>query len=540
MAKMIYAEPDDEITNLVDRLRAEKAETDLVFVLPAASRVMQSGLNARLLMQYSNSLGKQTAVVSPDPRTQGSAIETGFTVYPTMTDYEARRSIDRAIEPAAALAPGFEDYPATDDGPPPAVTPRRTEDPTAVAAPRARPAATRTKAVGKKRAGKLPWILGGVGVLLILLILLFFVIPSASVTILTAARSVSATPTVTGSTTPTNPSGASGSASPSTAGQLAVQTTVQQAQESTSQSRAATGQKAVPAVPATGNVVFTYTNPSPMIPGFSVPKGSEVFTADGKKFVTTADSGQVMPNSSSGSVPVSARQAGAAGNVASHSINSITNNADADRLKVDNADPTANGADATTQQVVSQTDLDQAKKDLGDQMTQKVIGDLKQKAGSQTIIAETQTTSADANYDHKAGDASANFNANITAKGQATSFDENQMKQVLTDALKRQAPSGYTLTSDAPKLAYNVAQKDTNGGVVWNATASGFMAVAVDQNSLKQSITGQSSAKARSYVLGHIDANDVVISETPSFIPWLPFFGGRIDIRQQVQNNTPQ
>ena len=275
MAKMIYAEPDDEITNLVDRLRAEKAETDLVFVLPAASRVMQSGLNARLLMQYSNSLGKQTAVVSPDPRTQGSAIETGFTVYPTMTDYEARRSIDRAIEPAAALAPGFEDYPATDDGPPPAVTPRRTEDPTAVAAPRARPAATRTKAVGKKRAGKLPWILGGVGVLLILLILLFFVIPSASVTILTAARSVSATPTVTGSTTPTNSSGASGSASPSTAGQLAVQTTVQQAQESTSQSRAATGQKAVPAVPATGNVVFTYTNPSPMIPGFSVPKGSE-------------------------------------------------------------------------------------------------------------------------------------------------------------------------------------------------------------------------------------------------------------------------
>ena len=260
MAKLIYAEPDDEITNLVDRLRAEKAETDLVFVLPAASRVMQSGLNARLLMQYSNSLGKQTAVVSPDPRTQGTAIETGFTVYPTMTDYEARRSIDRAIEPAAALAPGFEDYPAPDDGPPPAVTPRRTEDPTAVAAPRARPAATRTKAAGESQ--HCPGSSAVSACCSSCLILLFFVFPSATVTILTAARSVSATPTVTGSTTP------SGSAS-----QLAVQTTVQQAQESTSQSRAATGKKDVPAVPPTA-VVFTFSHNAAdsVIPSFRSPR----------------------------------------------------------------------------------------------------------------------------------------------------------------------------------------------------------------------------------------------------------------------------
>ena len=48
MSKLIYAEPDDEITNLVDRLRSEKSEKELVFVLPGASRVMHSNLNARL------------------------------------------------------------------------------------------------------------------------------------------------------------------------------------------------------------------------------------------------------------------------------------------------------------------------------------------------------------------------------------------------------------------------------------------------------------------------------------------------------------
>ena len=69
MSKLIYAEPDDEITNLVDRLRSEKSEKELVFVLPGASRVMHSNLNARLLKQYSNTLGKTTSVISPDPRT---------------------------------------------------------------------------------------------------------------------------------------------------------------------------------------------------------------------------------------------------------------------------------------------------------------------------------------------------------------------------------------------------------------------------------------------------------------------------------------
>lgn len=531
MAKLIYAEPDDEITNLVDRLRSEKSEKELVFVLPPSSRVMQSGLNARLLMQYSNSLGKSTAVVSTDPRSQGTAIETGFTVYPTLTDYESRRSIDRAVQPALnSASTEVDDFLPVDNGaaPPPTST-RRADLPKPATTPRPRPVAAGRIATSARRS-YLPWVLGGIGVLVIAMILFLFVLPSASVTIITSARSVAATPTVTGSTSP-----------PGGSDQLAVQTTVQQAQESLSnQQRSATGKKDVPAVAATGQVVFTYTNPSPLIPSFSVPKNSEVFTDDGKKFLTQADSGQIGPNQSSAPVPVVARQPGPAGNVSAHSIKNIANNPDPDRIKVDNADPTANGADATQKQVVSQTDLDTAKKELGDQLGQKVKDSLKQKAGSQKIIDETQTVTVDASYDHKAGDEAANFNANVTAKGQATTFDENRMKQVLLDALKRQAPGGYALTDDPPKLDYHVAQKDDKGKVIWDASASAFMAAAVNKDDLRSHITGQSGAKAKAYILGHIDASDVVVRQSPSFIPWLPFIGGRIDIKEQVQNNTPQ
>src|SRR3979411_40333 len=105
MSKLIYAEPDDEITNLVDRLRSEKSEKELVFVLPGASRVMHSNLNARLLKQYSNTLGKTTSVISPDPRTQTVAIETGFSVFPTMAAFASGRSIDKAVN-AGSAPPG--------------------------------------------------------------------------------------------------------------------------------------------------------------------------------------------------------------------------------------------------------------------------------------------------------------------------------------------------------------------------------------------------------------------------------------------------
>ncbi|HEV3233225.1 MAG TPA: baseplate J/gp47 family protein [Candidatus Dormibacteraeota bacterium] len=321
-----------------------------------------------------------------------------------------------------------------------------------------------------------------------------------------------------------------------------MQTTVQQAQESTSQQRNSTGKKDVPAVAATGSIVFTYAHAycNPVCGGNAhLPKNTEVSTDDGKKFVTTADSSDVPPGSASQPIPIQAKVGGTAGNVGAGSIKNLTNNPDSTAFQVNNADATVNGAEATSKVVVSQTDLDTAKKDLGDPLAQKVKDDLKAKASGQKIIDETQTVTVDANYDHKAGDEAGNFNANVTAKGQATSFDENKMKEVLTNALKRQAPGGYQLTDDTPKLDYKVAQKDDKGMVIWDATASGFMAVAVNIDDLKKNVTGQSPAKARSYILGHIDASDVRISQVPSFVPWLPFLGARIDIKEQVQNNTP-
>src|ERR1700682_6129297 len=356
MPKLIYAEPDDEITNLVDRLRSEKTEKELVFVLPGSSRVMHSNLNARLLRQYSNSLGKSASVFSPAPRTQSIAIETGFSVFPTVGAFESGNAIDKVVNtgssvltpsvlgPLPAQAEEFEPVPA----------PRRsrTAAPPPVASRVRTPAAAAAVAA---RSGYLPYVLGGIGVLLIALILFLFVLPSATVQVVIPARAISSTPTITGSTT-----------APAPADTSSIQTTIQQAQEQQAAATVtSTGQKQIPAVPSTGTVVFTYTGHVAFTPAVIFPTGTEVSTDDGKKYVTTADSGPVKEGGGkSGAVPIQARTGGKAGDTAAATIKSITNNPNPSNYQVTNDAATAGGVDASTKTVVSQADQDGVKKSL--------------------------------------------------------------------------------------------------------------------------------------------------------------------------------
>jgi hypothetical protein len=525
MSKVIYAEPDDEITNLVDRLRSEKTEKELVFVLPGGSRVLHSNLNARLLKQYSNSLGKSTSVISPDARTQAVAIETGFSVFPTMAAFESGKAIDTAVDAHSFAEPTtgilgslpvgsgeFEAVPTTRRPPPPPVTPRTRPKPAAAAAE-----------VSGGRARYIPYVLGGVGVLLILLILFLFVLPSATVQIVIPARAISAQPTITGST-----------AAPGPNDTASVQTVIQQAQEQMQQANiAATGQKAIPAVAATGNVVFT--NHTTL--GLMFPANTEVYTDGGQKFTTT-QAVTVGTGGQSSPVPITARAGGVASNVPAHAITHITG-APSVLATADNTDATSGGIDATTKVVVAQTDEDKVKKALGDQLTTTVNADLAKSAGKPKLLPETLVISVDASFDKKAGDEAPNFNGTVTVKATELSLDDAKVKQLLTEALKKQAPAGYAITDNPLKLDYKLTQHDEKGAVVLSGTASGFMATAINKDDIRSHITGKSIAKARAYIHGNIDSSTIIINESPSLIPWLPYIGSRIDVKTTVENPQP-
>jgi hypothetical protein len=323
-----------------------------------------------------------------------------------------------------------------------------------------------------------------------------------------------------------------------------VQTTQQQAQESAPQQQfTATGQKTIPAVASTGQVVFSYDHPVPFIPGVDFPKSTEVYTDDGKKFVTTQDSGNVGPNSQSPPVPIVAEQSGAAGNVDAGAIRNITNNSEPNRFHVTNPEKTNGGVDASQKTIVSQQDLDKAKSQLGDPLVQKVKDELKQKAGKDKYIQETEKIDVTPTYDHKVNDEYAScpcqFNGSVQVTGKVTTIDDQKVKDVLMKALQKQVPKDYQLTNDTPAITYKLASHDDQGGLSFTASAAGFMATAIDVSGLQKALAGKSPKDAQTYVRTHVDQVDVRIHLSPSFMPWLPWIGGRIDIKRQVENTHP-
>ncbi|GAC1334151.1 MAG: hypothetical protein NVSMB17_15430 [Candidatus Dormibacteria bacterium] len=507
-----------------------------MFVLPAASRVMQSSLNARLLMQYSNSLGKRTSVVSPDPRTQGIAIDTGFNTYPSMAAFEAGRALDRAVEARTADAPLAASPRSLGAAqPPPAAATRRVASvPGPVVAPRPRPLAAQAVAAPvaavpagpRRRLGIFPFVLAALGIFLVASILVLFVLPSATVTVTVAARPVTVAPTITGATQPPGPTD-----------RLSVQTALQSDQEQQQQSVQSTGQKVIPGVNASGTVSVGNNGSTPLCCVFQKGNTIEVSTADGKKFSFTPASDVYVPPGGKQDFPITARAPGVASNVAAHSITQMTNNPGS--VIVDNAAPTAGGVDAQNKTVVAVADLERVKQQLGAGLSQKVKDALKAKAGKDTVLADTEVIDLAVTADHQPGDEVPNFNATVTAKGHTTTVSEDRIRQLLRDALLRTVIDGYHLTDDPAKLDFKEVQHDDNGGVVWDGSASGFQATAVNEADLRQKVSGKSPKVAAEYVKSHIDALSTSVTLNPPFVPWLPFIASNIHFRTQVQNTAP-
>ena len=104
MAKLLYVEPNDQITDLVDRIRRAEGERDLVFVVPPQGHVLRSPLDMRLLMQYTRGFQKRIAIVSGDPQIQALAMRTGFPTFPSLARLEQGAPLRGVPDITAAAA----------------------------------------------------------------------------------------------------------------------------------------------------------------------------------------------------------------------------------------------------------------------------------------------------------------------------------------------------------------------------------------------------------------------------------------------------
>ena len=533
MPQVIYAEPNDEIVDLVDRVRTS-ADSEVALVLGAGSRAMQTPLNVRLLRQLGARAGKNVSIISGDPHIQELSRVGGLPTYASVPAFE--RGI-QTVRPH-----GDDAYPGSD-----ALVP-------ATAAPLAPPAPPRSVAGAPVLAGttttvttarrgpgrRRPLYFAAAGLLVLGIILLVVVAPSAKVTITLAGTPLTVNPTIQGSPDPAN------------AGQADhIVTTVVTSDQQAQFTATPTGQQPVPAAKANATIVFSTDLPNGA--QFEVPQGEEFDTGDNPpiRFYATQSTRICIgatctaPNNS---VPVADGTAEAKGNVGPNTITKWPGNPCATATSVctpsdlteTNPAAATGGADAKTNTVASADDVSKwnAQVTQSEQtLTTQLKQDMQGKASGKTFALDPggngTTVACDVTPPLPAANAVvATAQETVACHGKAAVYNAADITTDVKADLQQQVAQGDTLATDninCTKPA--VTQAADDGTVVLSVQCTSFSRSAADLTSLKGQITGKSAGDARSIIehrLNHVQS--VAISQSPLPLFWLPFFSSRIEI----------
>ena len=532
-AEPIHVEADEEVPTIVERIRRSRSD-EVHLVLPARARFGQSRFNFQLLKQYTTRLGKRVAIVSPDPGVQRLAEESGFGAYrlretgiqpggsapPVSPAGLPGQAVGRPVPPPAPPAgAGMARPPAAITPPGMGVTPPAGNRPgpgggftrPAQAVPGAR---IRIGAPGQLPArlslfepARYVLYAGAALLLLAGVLATVFYVPSARVTLVAQAQSVSTPVEV--------------AAEPN---KLPVHVRVTNVRKTASIQGQATGTKITPGELAEGQ--FIYVNGCPET--LRVPNGQRLRSVTGVVFAQLGDVD--VPQGRSASAPIKAVQSGQSGNVGAGQITGIDPNP-YPCLVGTNKDPTSGGTDDQKQTVIQTSDIQSARAQLEQQLWNQTLDEVNhglqkgEKLPDQAIFI----TNADFNSTHKPDENYQTFTATLTLDAEADYYVTDDVDRFFAEKLRSTVRGDQQLTSD--KVTVNALSVAATGGGHLNFTgqASGYVAPKLDTDKVSGQLVGKTSSQARD-ILGKLPVRRVDIRQSPLPLPLLPLSSSRIYI----------
>jgi hypothetical protein len=540
LAKLLYVEADEEITDLVDRLRDLSLEDEVTFVVPERARALQSPMSFRLLKRYADSYGKRVNLVSTDPRLQTMSLEAGFTAYPSLAAYDRGTEVhspELVAEPTSPVTAKASPVAAVTAPPasPQAVAPLssvatldRPRETSVVSSPpkRQAPAPRKPAPSGPPIGSYRPYLLGAAALAVVALLVGILYLPTATATVSVQGTAVNADTTLLGA-----PGTSAGSPD-----HFATQPI--HAEESQNLPGTPTGQKQIPAQGSIGEVTFTENCSFLCDSGTTpIPVGTSVSTSDGKRYTTTKPVNVASPRGSA-TAPVKAVTAGPDGNTGAHTITNIDRNRDFN-LTVDNSQATSGGADARTATVIQQPDIDGIKDLYAKDAIPRVTDQLNGKAQGQKVVLVGGGVQATAKADHAVGEEVGCFTVTIKVAGDGVAFDEKAVQKMLKSFLQRKIPQGSQLTTNGTTLKYEPIDATTDGHITLNGHASGFYAPIFLEPAIRSHLKGMSPTKGRAFLQSLPNVVDARVTQSPFGLPWLPLFSSRITLKiQEVSSSS--
>ena len=506
----IYVETEEEIPELVDRLRRYHGE-DTMLVLPMRSRIGQSRFNFQLLRNYAARLGKRVTVVCDDPAVQKMASESGFPVF-------------------GAVGPEGQGIPSEAEAPAPVRRwwQRRAAAPTTHIGIGA-PTKLITKTATELRPGRFLLYVTAVVLVLVGLFAAAVFVPSASVTLVAQAQ-------------PFSQKDVEIQAQP---GKPPIKVRSVSLSKSDSQGFKVTGSIVVPLAPSIGQVVYTNNFPPPKpgqlnygSPGILIRYGQRLMNTNNLEFAQTSKD-LIVPWKGTATANVIATTPGSVGNVGDHTIVTIEGN-QFDQLTVNNPQATGGGTDPSTTPQMTEADFDAARAQLEQSIHQSLAQQLAagtqngEKLSESIIFGAPQFTT-----DHQPNDKVPSFTGTMTVNAEGDFYSDADVAAAYKANLSRMVPNNMQLLTDSPiQVQYRLLSAAKGGYLVFVGTASAYVAPRLDEQKIRAAIVGRPVTQARFY-LQTLPIRSVAIKEQPLALPLMPLLDRRITLIYTVEPNAP-
>jgi hypothetical protein len=545
MDEIIYLEPDEEITSVIDKMKNANSPR-LGLVIPREATLLQSIVNLRLLQREAASLNKEIAVVTTDKIGRNLAAQVGLQVFSSVEEQkpiyqppqikpdisevieldETPKNEELSAEAAGVSVHHFQEKPIEwrkkqspvyrGQG----LTPSQSKSMIHPDKP------TVGKIMSQKQKDlkifkKLIWPIVGV-IAVLAAIASYLLLPHATVTISVPSENLpkSIVMAVTNKVT-----------TPNLQSNLMPGELIEVTNEK-KDTYAATGEKTV-GTKASGNIKLYNNSPTP----YTLNAGAKL-SSSSKTFVTksavTAPGASAPNNPGTATVAIEAENPGPDSNVAAGKFVIIGLSESQQQWYYCQSSSALSGGASHQVQVVSQKDYDTAKNKLVSELTTSVKKELESKIKDKKVIDGAQVTpdpaiSVSTNVDGQAK----NFDMNVKLTTQVMVFDMSKMKDFLINSIQTQVATDkmVAIASDNDVGYESVKTAYDKGELNFTANVNAKVAPKIDTNSIKNNILGKNLKDAESIIKGQPGISKNTIDFWPAiWFKQIPYFSRNVTI----------
>lgn len=300
--------------------------------------------------------------------------------------------------------------------------------------------------------------------------------------------------------------------------------------------RPTTGERLVPVTAATGRVLVSNLTDNLI----EVPAGTVIQTGTGQaiQFVTTAATVIFAGTGNQSLVPIEAVEPGETGNVPANSINTVQNNF-AFRINVTNPEPTS-GGESDWQDIVIQQDQDTLREQMLEEARRNAYAILVHEVPAghwlppDSLRVEVQWTTTDLFNDELSSDLTMTMMVLISG----LTIDTDDLVPHALNQVKEQVPVGSQLI--APSLSFILDPETVNGPteVGFTIMAAADYVPPVDTERIRRQVAGLSLAEVQTLLEADSFRQPSRIVVQPARATAMPFLSQRIQVEAEYHPDS--